>query len=114
MLIALFSKPEKTENGDTLIAFADFHEQRTSNDYQIFTWDNQFHHRTVLCPSIKRFDYMPDEIKVSQERNLILLGTPEHRFLNQKEKCIKIVSLETGIQIVPDINRHGLTCLSES
>ena len=52
---------------------------------------------------------MPEEIKVTQDKNLILLGTPEHRFLNQKEKCIKIVSLETGQQIVPDINRHGLT-----
>ena len=97
-----------------MIAFADFYEERAPNDYQIFTWDSQLNNRTVLRPKIKRFDYMPDEIKVTQQGNLILLGTSEHRFLNQKEKCIKIVSLETGQQIVPDINRHGLTHIHDS
>ena len=48
------------------------------------------------------------------DENLILLGTPEHRFLNQKEKCIKIISLETGQKIVPDIHRHGLTHIYDS
>lgn len=97
-----------------MIAFADFYEQRAPNEYQIFAWDSQLNNRTVLRPNIKRFDYMPDEIKMIQEENLILLGTPEHRFLNQKEKCIKILSLETGQQIVPDINRHGLTHIHDS
>ena len=108
-VLSLLAKPKKTKNGKNLIAFADFYEQRARNDYQIFIWDSQPEYRTVLRPNIERFDYMPEEIKVTQDGNLILLGTPEHRFLNQKEKCIKIVSLETGQQIVPDINRHGLT-----
>ena len=99
----------QTANGDLLIAFVDFYNERTSNDYVIFTWDGEQKFRASLIPKIQRFDHMVDDMKLTQDNFLIFVGTPEHRFLNQKEKCLKIVSLETGQQIVPDINRHGLT-----
>ena len=101
----------QTANGDLLIAFVDFYNERTSNDYVIFTWDGEQKFRASLIPKIQRFDHMVDDMKLTQDNFLIFVGTPEHRFLNQKEKCLKIVSLETGQQIVPDINRHGFNSI---
>ena len=87
----------------------DFYNERSSNDYVLFTWDSEHKFRACVIPKIQRFDHMVDDMKLTQDNCLIFVGTPEHRFLNRKEKCLKIISLETGQQIVPDINRHGFS-----